>query len=91
MTPQPARERLLGMEQYNSRSVHLITEEAIDAIEAEAVAAAMARIREAVQVMPGTSANGLATGGNDDSAVWAAADRVDRAAVLAAIDREGAR
>jgi len=47
--PGSARERLIGMEQYNSRSFHLITEEAIEAVEAEAVAAERARLRALVE------------------------------------------
>ena len=51
--PGSARERLIGMEQYNSRSFHLITEEAIEAVEAEAVAAERARLRALVEGLPG--------------------------------------
>jgi hypothetical protein len=45
--PTSPRARLLGMEQYNSRSFHLITEEAIEAVEAAAVATERARLRAA--------------------------------------------
>ena len=81
MTPQPARERLLEMEQYNSRSFPLITKEALDAIEQEAVAAALARVRAAVEGMFGQFHPMCAV-----EAEPTRHDVVSRKAVLAAIE-----
>lgn len=68
-----AGQRLLEREIFNSRSFAIVRESDIAAIEAEAIATERARIREAVEGLPGLVV----------AKYYSEPDRIERAAVLA--------